>query len=68
MKAIRTTLKTKCDFTGCKNLAEFQIFDEGSERSMMFCGDCIKEMHKCINAHFAPISIIPPFKKTKKLR
>lgn len=68
MEIVKTQIKTKCDFNGCGNFAEYKIYDKDLARSMNFCTDCIKQMHRCINSHFAPITIEPPFKKVKKLR
>ena len=68
MKVDKIEIKTKCDFTGCKKLAEYRFCGEQAEKSMSFCSECIKELQKCISSKFAPATVDPPFKKTKKLR
>ena len=63
------TGKTKCDFAGCKNLAEHIIVNQSDDKKRMcFCKECLIAMYECVAKFITPKSIEAPFKKPKKLR
>ena len=69
MTIAETNLKTKCDFYGCKNLAEIIISSEfDSKRKICFCKDCLNGIYQIYAKSIIPKSIDAPFKKQKKLR
>ena len=61
--------KTKCDFAGCKSLAEFIISDESdNKKKMCFCDTCLNEIYETYAKFTVPKCVEAPFKKQKKLR
>lgn len=61
--------KTKCDFSGCKNLAETEIKDEtDTKKKMVFCKNCLESMLFAYLKTTTPKGVEAPFKKHKKLR
>ena len=69
MEITNVTYKTKCDFSGCKNLAEIIIRDEiDSRREMAFCKSCLDGMLEMYLKTKVPKAVEAPFKKQKKLR
>ena len=61
--------KTKCDFWGCKNIAEVEVKDENdSKKKMVFCKDCLEGMLVAYKKATTPKGVEAPFKKQKKLR
>lgn len=61
--------KTKCDFAGCKNLADFVVSDASdNKKKMCFCDACLKEIYEIYAKFTVPKSVEAPFKKQKKLR
>lgn len=65
----KIAIKTKCDFSGCKNLADVSIFDEMDfSRKLNLCNTCLNHIYECVAKTIIPKSIEAPFKKPKKLR
>ena len=63
------TQKTKCDFSGCKNLASVMISHNSDlKKRMCFCDECIDSLYKACAKTITPKAIEAPFKKQKKLR
>ena len=61
--------KTKCDFSGCKNMAEKEIKDENDDKKkMVLCKDCLENMLLAYLKQTTPKALQSPFKKQKKLR
>ncbi|MCM1289958.1 MAG: hypothetical protein NC132_04595 [Corallococcus sp.] len=40
----KTTLKTKCDVTDCKNLAECYVAAKGKIGKFFLCADCLQKI------------------------
>lgn len=63
------THKTKCDFAGCKNLAEICFADENdTKKKICLCKNCASEIYVILAKQNTPKGIEAPFKKQKKLR
>lgn len=63
------THKTKCDFCGCKNLADMQIKSlTDNKKRMALCKECLQSIAQVYLKHTTPKSIDAPYKKQKKLR
>lgn len=61
--------KTKCDLGGCKNLAEYSIFNKNETKSSLnICQDCSKELFSVLGKINVPKSIPAPFKNQKKIK
>lgn len=60
---------TKCDFVGCKNLADYQFSTKGIlKRELAFCESCLQEMYLEISKMQIPKPVEAPFKLPKRLR
>ena len=69
MQTTKIFLKTKCDFTGCKNMADIRISDEmDNSKKMDLCDLCLTKIYECIAKTIVPKGLNAPFKKPKKLR
>lgn len=69
MQITKILIKTKCDFAGCKNLADVSIFDENDNaKKINLCNSCLTKIYECVAKTVVPKSIESPFKKPKKLR
>ena len=65
----KLTQKIKCDYAGCKNMAEIMILSEtDAKKKMCFCQDCLKSMYDAYAKSVTPKAVEAPFKKQKKLR
>ena len=65
----KITHKTKCDYAGCKNMAEVMISSESDiKKKMCFCQECLKAMYEAYSKDVTPKAVEAPFKKQKKLR
>lgn len=61
--------KVKCDFAGCKNVAEFTLVKTGFfKRDICLCRECLKEIHECASKIIVPKAIESPFKLNKRLK
>lgn len=61
--------KTKCDFSGCKNMAEIEIKSKNdSKMKMVFCKNCLQNLTNAYQKATTPKAVEAPFKKQKKLR
>lgn len=69
MQITKILIKTKCDFTGCKNLANISLFDENDlNKKLNLCDSCLTKIYECVAKTIVPKSLETPFKKQKKLR
>ncbi|MBE7075296.1 MAG: hypothetical protein E7376_04890 [Clostridiales bacterium] len=69
MQISKITIRTKCDFPGCKNLALNSIGTmQDINKKLDFCDDCINAIYACVAKSIIPKGIDSPFKKQKKLR
>ena len=69
MEIARCNRKTKCDFDGCNNLAEYCFSCKGFFRKdLCFCQDCMKGMLECISKIVVPKGTNSPFKLNKRLK
>ena len=69
MKIVKIAYKTKCDFPGCKNLAEKNICDEkDSAKKFQLCDECLNNIYNCVAKTIIPKGIEAPFKNQRKLR
>ena len=61
--------KTKCDFVGCNNLAEYSFSTKGLlKHELCFCEDCLKGMYEAIGQVQIPKGTKSPFKLNERLR
>lgn len=61
--------KTKCDFSGCKNLAQFELKDEiDNKKKIVLCEVCLQNIGKAYLKLTTPKQPQSPFKNQKKLR
>ena len=68
MRIYKTQFKTKCDFLGCKNLADNTICDNDDlNKKLNLCEKCLQEIYSSVAKTITPKSIDAPFKKPKKL-
>ena len=59
--------KIKCDFNGCKNMAEFSISTKKVFSSKMhFCKECLNGLYLEIGKKLVPKAPKTPFKKGEK--
>ncbi|MBQ7884860.1 MAG: hypothetical protein IJ318_02040 [Clostridia bacterium] len=69
MEINKIAIKTKCDFNGCKGLADVSIFDSvDTAKKINLCNSCLKQIYECVAKTVIPKGIDAPFKKQKKLR
>ena len=69
MQISKILIKTKCDFPGCKNLADDSIFDENDQaKKLNLCNCCLTKIYECVAKTVVPKGVESPFKKQKKLR
>ena len=68
MEINQTTIKTKCDFCGCKNLAKYSVvISNDSKKRMNFCEECLGELYSAYARICVPKSVEAPFKKKKRI-
>ena len=61
--------KVKCDFAGCKNVADYSLVKAGLLRGdICLCKECMGEMYDCISKVRVPKAIESPFKLNKRLK
>lgn len=69
MEISKCVHKSKCDFYGCKNLAQYSFSVKGIiKRDLCFCEECLKGMYNAIGKLQTPKGTTSPFKLNKKLR
>ena len=69
MEIAKLSQKTKCDFAGCKNMADVMFLSKNdSRKKMSFCEECLKTMYEVYAKSVTPKAVEAPFKKQKKLR
>ena len=69
MELNKIAIKTKCDFVGCKGLADVSIAAENDlSKKLNLCNCCLNQIYECIAKTVVPKGIDGPFKKQKKLR
>ena len=63
----KLNIKTKCDFTGCKNLANVAFFESNdNKKKMCFCENCINSIYSCYAKTIIPKGIETPYKRKGK--
>lgn len=68
MVITQVTHKTKCDFVGCKNMAEIIIQSQTDlKKKMCFCRECLEALYKAYAKNTTPSGIEAPFKRQKKI-
>lgn len=61
--------KTKCDFAGCKNIADFSLVKGGLlRRDICLCKECLNEIYEIVAKTKVPKAIESPFKLNKRLK
>ena len=69
MQIIDILYKQKCDFAGCKNMAQFEIKDkQDAKKKMAFCKDCLQNIANVYMQATIPKQPKSPFKKQIKMR
>ena len=69
MNVLKLLHKSKCDFFGCKNMAEIEIKDDlDSKKKMVFCLECLDKIGNVFLKNKTPKALESPFKKQKKIR
>lgn len=69
MEIKKISNKLKCDFPGCKNLADISIGDQlDKNKTFNLCEDCKSKIYECIAKTIVPKGISAPFKKEVKLK
>jgi len=65
---IKILYKTKCDISGCKNIADCVFADEvDCNKKISLCNDCMKKIYECIAKTITPKGVDSPFKKQRKI-
>lgn len=61
--------KVKCDFSGCKNVANYSIVKRGLLRhDICLCRECLDEIYDCVAKIRVPKAVESPFKLNKRLK
>lgn len=61
--------KSKCDFYGCMNLAQYSFTTKGLiKRDLCFCQQCLKGMYEAMGKMQTPKGTQSPFKLNKRIR
>lgn len=69
MKIEKCQHKVKCDFDGCKNLADYYVSTRGFFRNeFAFCKSCMNELFEDLSKIFVPKAIESHFKPNRKRR
>lgn len=68
MEIKKCTIKTKCDISGCKQLADFCICSSEGKSILNLCSQCCTNLYKLLGSINKPKSIPAPFKKQKKIQ
>ena len=69
MQITKILIKTKCDFAGCKSMADVSIFDQNDQaKKLDLCNECLTKIYECVAKTIVPKGLESPFKKQKKLR
>ena len=64
MKVEKCTHKVKCDFGGCRNLADYYVSTRGLfKNEFAFCEECLKELYAELAKLFVPKAIESHFKQ-----
>lgn len=58
MKLANLKVKVRCDFGLCKNLAKYEIYEDGvlSRRKIYLCEECAKTLYELLSKEFVPKS------------
>ncbi|MDE6565910.1 MAG: hypothetical protein K2L47_02445 [Clostridia bacterium] len=58
MKLANLKVKVRCDFGLCKNLAKYEIYEDGvlSRRKIYLCEECAKALYELLSKEFVPKS------------
>ena len=60
--------KVKCDFAGCKNIADYSVVRSGILRhDLCFCKTCMQELYDTLGKLLVPKAVKSPFKLNKRI-
>ncbi|MBO5395181.1 MAG: hypothetical protein J6A28_04725 [Clostridia bacterium] len=69
MEISKTKVKSKCDFYGCNNIAQYSFSTKGIiKRDLCFCEECLQGMYQAIGKIKTPKGMSSPFKLNKRMR
>lgn len=69
MKVEKCTHKVKCDFCGCRNLADYCVSTRGLfKNEFAFCEECMKNLYTELSKIFVPKAIDSHYKPNRTLR
>ncbi len=61
--------KVKCDFNGCRNLANYYVSTRGFiKNEFAFCENCMKELFEELSKTFVPKAIESHFKPNRAVK
>lgn len=68
MKLANLKVKVRCDFGLCKNIAKYEIYEDGvlSRRKIYLCEDCAKQLFDLLSKEFVPKSPINVINRSVK--
>ncbi len=67
MEIEKALIKVKCDFYGCKNMADFSFKTRKVfQKELHFCRSCLNDLYSAIGKNIVPKAAETPFKKKSK--
>lgn len=68
MKLTNLNVKVRCDFGLCKNMAKYEIYEDGvlARRKIYLCEECAKQLFELLSKEFVPKSPINLINKSIK--
>lgn len=68
MKLAKLNVNVRCDFGLCKNIAKYEIFEDGvlARRKIYLCEDCAKQLFELLAKEYVPKSPINLIHKSIK--
>lgn len=69
MKITKAIYRAKCDFPGCRNMAQSIISDNNDpNKKLDLCDDCLTAIYESVAKTVVPKGIDAPFKNQRRLR
>lgn len=69
MQIYESRYKVKCDFAGCRNVADYTLVKDGVfKRDICLCKECLDEIYEATAKVKVPKAIESPFKLNKRLK
>ena len=69
MKVEKFQHRVKCDFMGCRNLADYYVSTRGFVKNeFAFCANCMKGLFEELSKLYVPKAIESHFKPNRKRR